>query len=627
MKLPINWLKDYVKIPDNPKVLIDKLTAIGHMQDGPAKEVAGDVVYDLEIRQNRSDCLAILGLAMEASAVLNEKFTMPELGTLPPVTSKLKVTIENPDQCIRFETITIEHIKIGPSPDWMKNKLEAYGIKSINNVVDITNFVMVEMGEPMHAYDVREVEGGMSIRQAKKGEKLVILGGKEVALTLEDLIIADSKKVLSIAGVIGGEHSSIKDDTTTIILEDATYNQASIRRTSIRHQVRTEASTRHEKFLHPIMTTVALQRAAKLYEEICGGTVVDHTDNYPKPFGEKWITFHEDHLQKLGGVHISASQAAEILTKLQMDVKKVSEKELKVGIPCARTDVVLEEDLIEEVLRIYGYDNIPATLPSTPPPKDLQNVSTHDIEETVKDLLTAAGYDEQITEPLTTEEKSELPPVTLENSLNAAKTMLRTSMKKSLMAAFANQQKYRKTDIRLFEVGKIYYKQNEEYKEEKVLAGVSSYPTNSYMHAKGVLEIVFERLNRKFNENVIKIEPVGATTFYFELKLQDILKQPEIPFNFNIFTQPPQVILQDLSLHAPESVKVGDVIKAVYKASHLVYKVKLGEPPQKMPEGGKSIFLNVTFYSSTNPISNQDVENERREIANALLQDYKIRIR
>ncbi len=627
MKLPINWLKDYIQISADPKELIDKMTSIGHMQDGPPKQIAADIVYDLEIRQNRSDCYSIMGLAREAGAVLNQSITYPESlkNDLPPVSTTTQVEIKSPDLCYRFQTLNIENIKVGPSPEWLTKKLEAYGVKSINNVVDITNFVMIELGEPMHAYDIKNVTENIEVRLAKEGETLTVLGGKELELTADDLVIADSHKVLALAGIIGGEESSIKDDTTSIILEDATYNQATIRRASIRHQIRTEASTRHEKFLHPHLTTLALKRASQLLEELCGGSIVSHSDTYPRQFPEKKIELHDNHLQLLGGVIFTMHQAKEILEKLELPTTKKSEDTLEVTAPYWRTDIIQEADLIEEVLRIYGYDNIPSTLPHTPPPKDLQSKSTYEIEEKIKDILTACGFDEQITEPLTHENHSELEPIILENSLNADKTMLRTSLKNSLLSAFSNQEKYRKQDIHIFEVGKIYFKNGDTYVEDTMIAGLS---TSTYEKTKGEVELLFERLGYTFSDSVVKIHPLtNSKSIYFDVRLKDILRQTPVVSNFNLFTSPPQVILQDLSLIMPENTKVGDIIKEIEEASKLIYKIKLGESPQKLKTGGKSLFLNITFYSSQKPITNDDVEVERTTILQMLDQNHQIKLR
>jgi phenylalanyl-tRNA synthetase beta subunit len=359
----------------------------------------------------------------------------------------------------------------------------------------------------------------------------------------------------------------------------------------------------------------------KLLVDLTGGTVVDHTDAYPNPMTDLVLELNEKHLQALGGVNIPIEEAKKILDSLGF------KNAPHFVVPYWRTDIHQEADLIEEVLRIYGYDKIPASLPNTPPPKDLQGKSTYTAEEKIKDVMIAAGFDEQITEPLTNEDHSELEPIKLENSLNADKTMLRTTMRNSLLAAFTTQQKYRKTDIRIFEIGKIYFKQNNEYKEEKVVAGVSSYSGNSFPKTKGVLEELFLRLNYQFNQDVLSIEPLNETTYYFEVKLSDILKQPVISFTQNIFTQPPHVILQDFSLHAAENIKVGDVIRTIQQTSPLVFKIKLGETPQKMKDGGKSIFLNITFFSPNGPISNQNVESEREKIREVLEKNYQIRIR
>ncbi len=200
MKLPINWLKEYIQIPEDRTELMARLTSIGHMQDGPPKEIAGDIVYDLEIRQNRSDCLSILGLAREASAVLSTPLKDPtnNLPELPSIKDDTKVSIENKDLCYRFNTLTFTNIKIGNSPEWLSHKLAAYGIKSINNLVDITNFVMIELGQPLHAFNRNKVNNHqLIIRNAGQNEEITIVGGKKLNLISNDLVIADDEKILA----------------------------------------------------------------------------------------------------------------------------------------------------------------------------------------------------------------------------------------------------------------------------------------------------------------------------------------------------------------------------------------------------------------------------------------------
>ena len=624
MKLPINWLKEYIDLPNDLKELISQLTSIGHMQDGPAKEIAGDLVYDLEIRQNRSDCLSIIGLAREAGAVLNKSIKMPPSLSLPTVSSNTKIKISNPDLCYRFETIRIENIKIGPSPEWIIKKLEAYGVKTINNIVDITNFVMIELGEPMHAYDTRQIDGEINIRLAKKDENITILGGKEVILTENDLVIADDKKVLSIAGVIGGEYTGISSDTASIILEDATYNQATIRRTSLRHSIRTEASTRHEKFLHPKLTTIALQRAAQLIVDIAGGNIVDHTDMYPNPVTDQTVLVSLKHLQRLSGITIDNQAVTNILKKLELPSTTISDDEIEVNVPYFRTDLEQEEDIIEEVLRIYGYDNIPDHLPMTTSPNNIES-KYYSTEENIRDLMIAAGFDEQITEPLTNEINSQRQPIRLENSLNSNKTMLRTSLKENLIKVLSNQKKYRKTNIALFEIGKIYYLESENYKEIRMLGALRSGKNYSYAKMKGTIEIIFERLGKAMPQNIIISKINNDPTYFFEIEVEQLLSTDKD--TKRILTSPPQIILQDLSIIVNKDVKVGDVIDQVKMCSDYVYKIKLGEEPTILHDGKKTVFLNLVFHSDARTLTNEDIEPQRNIIIKMLEEKFNAKIR
>lgn len=620
MKVPINWLKDYVEIFDE-KELIDKLTSIGHMQDGPAKEIEGDRVYDLEVRQNRSDCLSILGIAREAAAILDRSLNDPteKQPDIPSFKQKTKVTIQDKD-CYRFNTVTIDGVKIAPSPKWLSDKLTTYGIKTINNLVDITNFVMVELGEPLHAWDAKDIKDyAIIIRKAKKGEQVTLLGGKTLVLTEKDLVAADSEKVLTLAGIMGTENSGVKENTTTIVLEDATYNQATIRQSSLRHSIRTESSTRHEKFLHPHLAEIALKRATALILELCGGKVVDHTDAYPENKELFVVKMSIERLNLLGGVSLSLEEAKKILERLQLKVQSKSDQELSVEIPYFRTDLMLEEDLIEEVLRIYGYDNIPPHLPSTPPPS---TIDSHDfvLGEELKNILLSAGFDEEITEPLTTEENPQKEPVLLENSLNVEKTMLRTTLKHSLLGALSEQKKYRKTQIRLFELGKIYYKDVSSYEEPKMI-GLLTYNVD-YFELKGTLELIAERFEVTSQLKKYSIELIGNDTYFIEIPIQEIRSFQTL----KPYSEPPHVILLDLSLYVPPDTKIGELIEEIKKASRLLRTVHLGEEPQVLTDK-KTVFLKLEFYKEGGNLSKEVVEPEKEKIINLLKKVYDAQIR
>lgn len=626
MKVPINWLKDYVDLPDDLNRFSRKMTEIGHMQDGAPKQVAGDTLYDFEIRQNRPDCLSLLGIARETAAVFQTKIKNP-LDSLQEIRDKndsTHVTIDDSSRCYRFSTVTIEGVSVTPSPEWLVKKLEAYGIKTINNIVDITNFVMVETGEPLHAYDAREIKNQeIIVRLAKQGEKITVLGGKEIELTANDLVIADTEKPLSVAGIIGGEHSGIHDDTTTIIIEDATYNQASIRRTSLRHSLRTEASTRHEKFLHTELSAVALRRAAQLIVELAGGKIVDHTDTCPVPTQNKKITLTLKNLERIGGVSISITEATTILQSLGFAIEQSTETTLTTTAPYFRTDIDQEEDVIEEVLRIYGYDKIPERLPHAPVPKDIQS-KYFSLDEKIRDILIAAGYDEQITNPLTYESQPQKEAVVLENSLNADKTMLRTTLKNNLLNVVENQKKYRKQNVQLFELGKIYYKENNEYKEQRTLGLIASGKDITYLDVKGVIEELFERLGADYRQAGIEIAklPGSENIYYSEINLETIEYKEYAVKPVYTFAQS---LLQDISFYVAKDIAVGDIIDEIKKISPIIHKIELGEDRQVSDK--RSILLHITFQSLEKNLKNEDIEPEKKRVIELVTNKYKGEVR
>lgn len=611
MKLPINWLREYLDFDKDPQKLIDKLTAIGHMQDGPPKKIADDIVYDLEIRQNRPDCLSIIGLAREAAAVLGKKIKYPKdySKTLPDIKKsagwRAKVEIQNEKLCYRFNTVTIEDLEIEESPSWLKKFLEAYGIKSINNVVDIANFVMVETGQPLHAFDAEKIAGKhLIIRSAKAKEKLRILGDRTITLSHEDLVIADPDGVIAMAGVIGGEETSVSGKTNSIILETATYNPATVRKTSLRHQLRTEASTRLEKFLHPHLTEIALARAAQLLLELTGGKVVDHTDEYPKKFADKKIPLNIQNLKKTAGIDFDEKTTNDILARL----------EISETIPYFRTDLEQEADIIEEVLRIYGYDKIPETLPGNPPLRRLQS-ARYDLEEEIKDALAGFGFDEEITDPLTKEGHSVNKPIRLQNSLNADKVMLRTTLRESLVNALTQQKKYRKTSVNLFEIGKIYFLDGSKYEERQTLGVLLFNEDNPYLRLKGAIEALFDKLG--YELPTFQITKLDASMCFLELDIEQSFTKRIKP---QVLTSPPQLILEDLSFFVPDEAPVDEILYIVKNLSNLIYKVELGETPKSYGRDQKTLFLKLALLPG-------NTKSIRDQIIKKLSSDYKAQLR
>ncbi len=476
MKIPLNWLKEYVKIDISQEELVTRLTAIGHMQDKKPENIAGDIVLDLEVRQNRSDCLSILGIAQEVGAITRTQITKPttKIFDIPKDSAKLKIVNHSPKNCIRFKAFKISNVNpLVQTPKWMSDRLMAYGMKSLGAIIDITNYVMIETGEPMHAFDSKSIPNGLlNIRQAKNDEKMTILGDKTISLVEDDLVISDeSDSIVSFSGLIGGEGSGIKSDSIEVILEAATYNQSVIRRSSIRHSIRTEASTRHEKFLHPQIVDYALNRALTLILDICGGEIVVTDDNYNIPEKERVLKLTLSEVSRLGGIKISIDEVSKFLTDLNFEIKSQSEPEIEVVVPVERTDIIEEVDLVEEVLRLYGYENIPSVYPALPPSKNITS-QFFELEENIRDHLLSLGFSEEITVPLVSESDTDTrTAVKLQNALNSEKSSLRTDMKIGLQNAYVNKKKYGLDNIKIFEIGKVYSKsKNPKFLETRKVA-------------------------------------------------------------------------------------------------------------------------------------------------------------
>lgn len=619
MKIPLNWLKEYVEVPSDVEELTKKLTAIGHMQDKKPEKVGDDTVIDLEVRQNRPDCLSVLGIAREVAAVTQKSVKEPSssIKTPPKPVGLLAVDNDAPDLCRRFKAYRIKlatNTAEAKTPPWMIDRLNAYGIKIISPLVDITNYVTVELGEPLHAFDTRHiVDNTIVIRRANKDESITILGGKTLSLTTDDLVIASKSQALSLAGMIGGTESGVQADTTEIVLEAATYNQASIRRSSIRHSVRTEASTRHEKFLHPHLAEVALDRAASLILEICGGEIVAQADSYPRVEKEPTVPLHLSEISRLGGVDIAAHQTQQYLQSLGFDVKKVSEEEFTVIVPYWRTDIALEADLVEEVLRLYGYENIPTSLPPFASPKNITSYWFR-LEESIRDIMLQLGFDEQITEPLT-KAGTETNQVLLQNALNADKNALRTNLTSGLSHALAHQKKFDKKSIKLFELGKVYSQTSnttDPYTESRqlgfVLYNKDGQKEVIYLTAKGVVKTLCGQLGFEFTDSLYTAQLLDESTVYCAVEIEKNWgsKAKKLSAEEQLYSGIPHFQKFDLSLYLDESVKVGELIQTLTQRYPSLQDIDyVISPSQK--EGKKSVLLKFVTSKGEKELLSQNI--------------------
>lgn len=460
-----------------------------------------DTTVEFEITNNRPDCLSVLGLAREASATFDLPLNVKEpqfKGIDGGAKDYISVDVQNTKLCSRYMAAVVKNVKIGPSPRWMAERLRASGVRSINNFVDITNFVMLEYGNPMHAFDLRYVDGGkITVRNAQAGEKITILDGSEVALSPEMLVIADEKKPVAIAGVMGGEYSGIMEDTNTVVFESACFDGVSVRLTAKKINKRTEASSRFEKGIDPINAKAALLRALELVEELgCGDVVreyidIDNAQKIPHTLKHDpaWINAHL-------GIDIPAEEQVAIFKKLGFGYENGS-----VIVPNTRIDIERQCDLAEEVARIYGYNRIPSTLPML---SSVGEVTPRQrFEKKMVEVMLSQGFYETMSfsfiSPRSYEklrfEDSLKKSVVLTNPLGEDTSVMRTSMLPSLMTAATTNLRSRNLEARFFEVGRIFIPTGEKLPAESDVLGLCAYgPQEDFFTVKGAVEELLDAL-------------------------------------------------------------------------------------------------------------------------------------
>ena len=481
----------------------------------------GDTVLDIGITPNRSDCLSMIGIAREAAALTGKKMKMPDVKvreSAQDVSLLSSVTIEDADLCPRYTARLIQNVTIGGTPVWMKTRLEAAGLRAINNVVDVTNFVMLEMGQPLHAFDFRFLEEGrIVVRKSKPGEEFISLDEKSRLLPENTLLICDGKKPVAIAGIMGGLNSEVKEDTRTILLESAYFNPASIRRSSRRLGMPTDAAFRFERGIDPEGVVRALDRAAQLIAELSGGEVCrNYLDEYPaKIKAVENIPLRMDRVRQVIGARVPAREAVRILKSIGMALRREGKGAYRVTPPSFRVDIEREIDLIEEIARLYGYDRVPSTLPSVSV-SEAETVPRLALEERIRQLMTGAGYSEIINYSFSSPDSAEalgLSPederrrfVVIKNPLTEDQSIMRTTLAYGLLETLKKNLHNASFNLKLFEIGRTFFKRHDgELPEEKnILAALAagkaaddlwgSKVSVDFYDLKGSLENIFQDL-------------------------------------------------------------------------------------------------------------------------------------
>jgi len=490
MRVSLNWLREFVDISLDPKDLKQSLTALGLGVEWVAQS-DGDWVLDLEVASNRPDCLSHYGVARELSTWYRKplkrlEYTLKE--TRKRAAGEVSIEIVDADLCARYCGRVVQNVRVGPSPAWLAKGLEAVGVRSINNVADATNYVLMELGHPLHAFDFDLLsERHIIVRRARTGEFLRTLDGANRTLTSENLVIADAERPVGLAGVMGGKNSEISPHTRSVLLESAWFDPLSVRRTAKSLSINTEASHRFERGADIEMVPVALDRTAALIAEVAEGEILAGVvDVYPHPKPVPYLTLRRAEVVRVLGTEISWEDVERILRFLGFHVERRGTDGWRVTLPSFRLDVTRPVDLVEEVARHYGYDRLPSRLRPAPPRVGRDVI--RDKELAISSLLVSLGYRETITssmvDPKENERFTALPPVILANPLSQEASALRSTPVPNMLRAIRWNLDRDQKDVRLFEMGKTYRARSQGLPEERrvLTLGASGYRRPATVH-------------------------------------------------------------------------------------------------------------------------------------------------
>ncbi|MDI6605532.1 MAG: phenylalanine--tRNA ligase subunit beta [Candidatus Omnitrophota bacterium] len=530
MKVTYNWLRDFVKIDIPAEGLAEKLTMAGLEVTGLEKK-AQDSVFEIEVTSNRPDCLSVLGLAREVAAITGQKLRPPRLVHSPqsivhsPQRKNcrlstvdcrlLSINIENRKDCPLYTAKIIKGVKVGPSPAWLKERLELIGCRSINNVVDITNYVLFEQGEPLHAFDLDRLAGlAIYVRRAKDNERIVAIDGEEKLLGKEALVIADKERAVAIAGIMGGKDTEVTEKTKNVLLEAAIFNPITVRHSRQGLSLQSDSAYRFERGIDLEAVESSSRRAAELIQALAQGECILAKSSGKAKAKKKSIILSTADTNKILGTRVSCARIKKILGGLGFKVAPRGKNKLIVGVPAHRQDLKTEIDLIEEVARIHGFDKIPTTLPLLVP--KLIPGGEREAVSVLKNILAGLGLNEVITYSLVDREllqgfmlPDEQEPVEILNRLSREQEVLRPHLVPSIATRIAYNLNHQQDYVNVFEVAKAFSSSAPGPKEELMLGialcGIKSHLTEQglvkerfgLLHLKGILEALFERLGVK----------------------------------------------------------------------------------------------------------------------------------
>ena len=646
-----------------------------------------DFAIEIDLTPNRPDCLSIIGTAREIAGIQKTKVKYPEIRlpeSFDDITNFTSVTIIDPDLCPRYAASLVFDVTVGESPFWLQDRLISVGLKPINNIVDITNFVMMETGQPLHAFDFdRLAENRIVVRTAKKGETLTTLDGKERQLDPEMLMICDDEKPVAIGGVMGGLYSEIEDSTTKILLESAYFDPVSIRKTSKKTGLNTDASHRFERGVDPGGTITALNRATQLIAEIGGGKLIEGAiDEYPNPIPDRIIPLSVKALNHRLGTRLDAIEIANYLKSIEFGVEIIDDDKLQVAPPSCRVDIGRFEDLTEEIARLYGYNNIETTYPLIPADHRQSSIKI-DARDRIKSQMIGLGFTEAINYSFISKlscDRLELEPddprrhmVDILNPLSEDQSVMRTSLIPGLLETMNYNISVQNRNLKLFEIGNVFYNTGQEDSQPDEVEMLSCLWTGArvdsvwfskeikcdFYDLKGVVEELLMGMgivNTTFTsmppESCFYTKPGYSARIFVENDLIGLvgeihpkvlrnydLKQTAFIFelNFDQFTtlmpdtksaQPiPKfpATSRDITLIINKNIEAFKILKSVENLDEelvdniYLFDVFEGDP---IPAGKKSISVRITYRSSNETLEDDKVNHIHKNITDRLIEDF-----
>ncbi|MDD5596049.1 MAG: phenylalanine--tRNA ligase subunit beta [Candidatus Omnitrophica bacterium] len=677
MKVTYNWLKDFVEIKLPAQELADKLTMAG-IEVKSIEAKAGDFVFEIEITSNRPDWLSVVGLAREVAAITGRK-TKSRKVIKPQATSKavlaLEIKIEDKKDCPLYTATIIKDVKVAPSPAWLKERLELIGCRSVNNIVDITNYILFEWGEPLHAFDLAKLGAGeglnLAVRRAKSNEQIITIDGTARKLNPAILMITADNNPVAIAGVMGGKDTEVSLGTKDILLEAAIFNPMLVRRGRQQLGLQTESSYRFERGVDCQTVQKAKLGAIEMIQELAGGKLAVTKSSGSTTISTKQISLAADNTTKILGTKVSSEKIKAILEHLGFTVKTAKKNSFLVGVPMFRPDVKKEIDLIEEVARIYGYDKIPTTLPNVA--LKIQRNRDWELTSMVKNLLVASGLNEVITYSLV--EKTSLQdfaiakPVEIANPLSKEQEILRPTLLASLAKCVAFNLNQKQESVQIFEVSQAFSLAQDAKPKEELVLGIALCGNKSWLlpqgrvsyevgilDLKGVVENIFNYLKikeysfeaspdgeiavfaQKVKIGVIKVLPKNIAQ-RLEIKNKDLILGE---FNLRLILQCANLekkfvplplypgITRDLSILIKEEVAANLILKAIKEQAGLILEeIKVTDFYQgkQIPAGFKNFTISCFFRSSQRTLTEAEVQPILSKISQALSEKFGAQFR